>query len=115
GRLTDWKDFKYDLNIESSVDLTQASTIYPIGATLRGVGNFQGRVTGQGESYTVDGQINSEALAAEGIYLKGFNIAATVSGTNSNYEANGNAIAELLTFEDFRVEFPKLVGNVRGT
>lgn len=115
GRLTDWKDFKYDLNIESTVDLTQTSTIFPLGATLRGVGNFKGKVTGQGENYNVDGQIDSEALSAEGIYLKGFNVAATVAGTNTNYEANGTAVAELLTFEDFRIEFPKMSGNVRGT
>ncbi|MEO5858783.1 MAG: translocation/assembly module TamB domain-containing protein [Pyrinomonadaceae bacterium] len=115
GRLTDWKDFKYDLNIESTVDLTQTSTIFPLGATLRGVGNFKGKVTGQGENYNVDGRIESDALAAEGVYLKGINVAATVAGTNSSYEANGTAIAELLTFDDFRVEFPKLSGNVRGT
>lgn len=115
GRLSDWQDFKYDLNIESTVDLTQTSTIFPLGATLRGVGNFKGRVSGQGETYKVDGQIDSQALTAEGVYLKGVNVAATVSGTNSNYEANGNAVAELLTFEDFRIEFPKLAGNVRGT
>lgn len=115
GRLTDWKDFKYDLNIESSVDLTQASTIFPLGATLRGVGNFKGKVAGQGENYNVTGEVQSDALNAEGVYLKGINIAATVAGTNSNYEGNGTAIAELLTFEDFRVDFPRLVGNVRGT
>lgn len=115
GRLTDWKDFKYDLNVESSVDLTQASTIFPLGATLRGVGNFKGKVTGQGETYKVDGEIGSEALTAEGVYLKGVNVAATVEGTNSNYEANGTAIARLLTFGDFRIEFPRLFGNVRGT
>jgi len=115
GRLSDWKEFRYDLNIESSVDLTQASTIFPLGATLRGVGNFKGRVTGSGENYNVDGRVESDALAADGVYLKGVNVAATVAGTNSNYEANGTAIAELLTFEDFRVEFPKLAGNVRGT
>lgn len=115
GRLSDWKDFKYDLNIESTVDLTQTSTIFPLGATLRGIGNFKGKVSGQGENYKVDGQIDSQALTAEGVYLKGVNVAATVSGTNNNYEANGNAVAELLTFEDFRIEFPKLAGNVRGT
>ncbi|MDI1241107.1 MAG: hypothetical protein PSX80_04220, partial [bacterium] len=115
GRLSDWKDFKYDLNIESSVDLTQASTIFPLGATLRGVGNFRGKVIGSGENYNVDGRVESDALAAEGVYLKGINVAATVAGTNSSYEANGTAIAELLTFEDFRVEFPRLSGNVRGT
>ena len=115
GTISDWKAFKYDLNVESTVDLTQTSTIFPLGATLRGVGNFNGRVTGEGEQYRIEGKANSEALNADGVYLKGINIAATVQGMNSSYEANGKAIAELLTFEDFRVEFPQLTGNVRGT
>lgn len=115
GRLTDWAAPKYNLNIESTVDLTQTSNIFPLGTSLRGVGNFKGNVIGEGESYRIEGVVDSEALTAEGIYLKGVNIAATVAGTNSMYEANGTAIAELLTFEDFRVEFPKLSGNVRGT
>lgn len=115
GRLTDWAALKYDLNIESSVDLTQASTIFPLGTPIKGIGNFKGKVSGEGETYRVDGAVNSESLTAEGIYLKGVNVAATVEGTNTNYTANGNAVAELLTFEDFRIEFPKIAGNVRGT
>lgn len=115
GRLNDWALLKYDLNIESSVDLTQASTIFPVGAPIRGIGNFKGKVTGQGETYRVEGSADAQSLTAEGVYLKGINVEATVEGTNANYAANGNAIAELLTFEDFRIEFPKLAGNVRGT
>lgn len=115
GKLTDWANLKYDLNIESSVDLTQASTIFPLGTPIRGVGNFKGKVSGQGETYRVEGAVDSQSLTAEGIYLKGINVEATVEGTNANYTANGNAVAELLTFEDFRIEFPKLTGNVRGT
>ena len=115
GKITDWAALKYNLNIESSVDLTQTSTIFPLGTAIRGVGNFKGTVSGEGEKYKVDGKIDSDSLAAEGIYLKAVNVAATVEGTNSSYEANGTAVAELLTFEDFRIEFPKIAGNVRGT
>ncbi len=115
GTLSDWASLKYDLNIESNVDLTQTSTIFPLGTTLRGVGNFKGKVSGEGENYRVDGTIDSQSLTAEGIYLKGVNVAATVEGTNSAYKANGTAVAELLTFEDFRIEFPRVAGNVRGT
>lgn len=115
GRLTDWASVKYDLNIESTVDLTQTSNIFPLGTSIRGVGNFKGKVSGEGENYRVDGRIDSESLIAEGIYLKALNVAATVEGTNSNYEANGKAVAELLTFEDFRIDFPRLSGNVRGS
>lgn len=115
GKLTDWAALRYDLNIESTVDLTQASSIFPLGTPITGIGNFKGKVSGSGETYRVEGSVDSQSLTAEGIYLKGVNIAATVEGTNENYTANGNAVAELLTFEDFRIEFPKLAGNVRGT
>jgi len=115
GTITDWASLRYNFNIESSVDLTQASSIFPLGTAIRGVGSFKGNVSGEGEQYRVHGTIDSESLSAEGIYLKAVNVAATVEGTNSMYEANGNAVAELLTFEDFRIEFPKLTGNVRGT
>ena len=114
GTLTDWAALKYDLNIESSVDLTQTSTILPLGTSLQGVGNFKGKVTGEGEKYRVEGVIDSEALTAGGVYLKAVNVAATVEGTNSMYEANGRAVAEMLTFEDFKIDFVKLAGNVRG-
>ena len=115
GTLTDWERFIYNLKIDSTVDLTQTATIFPLGTTLRGIGNFGGTVSGEGENYKIVGEIKSDALSADNIYLKALNVAATVQGTNSMYEANGKAIAELLTFEDFRVEFPQIIGNVRGT
>ncbi|MGI8812756.1 MAG: translocation/assembly module TamB domain-containing protein [Pyrinomonadaceae bacterium] len=115
GKLTDWTSVKYDLNVESTVDLTQTSSIFPLGTSIRGIGNFKGRVIGEGETYKVDGTIDSESLTAAGIYLKALNVAATVEGTNSNYEANGKAVAQLLTFGDFRIDFPRLTGNVRGS
>lgn len=115
GTLADWAAPKYSLNIESTVDLTQTSTIFPLGASLRGVGNFKGVVSGEGERYRVEGTVNSDAINADGIYLRALNVTATVEGTNSNYEANGRAVAELLTFEDFRIDFLRMTGNVRGS
>ena len=115
GTLTDWKELKYNLNITSSVDLTQTSDILPLGTALRGAANFSGKVIGAGAKYNIEGEIQSDALAAENIRLKGLNIAATVSGENSMYEANGKAVAELLTFEDFQIDTLQLIGNIRGT
>lgn len=115
GTLTDWAALKYNLNIASTVDLTQASNILPIGTPIRGVGNFSGTVTGEGDQYKVVGEITSDALAASNIRLKALQLNATVNGDGSMYDANGKAIAELLTFEDFQIDFPQLIGNVRGT
>ncbi|MBK8465804.1 MAG: translocation/assembly module TamB domain-containing protein [Chloracidobacterium sp.] len=115
GTLTDWAAPRYEFDIQSSVDLTQASSILPIGTSLVGVGNFKGKVTGEGETYRIEGEADAQSLRANGVYLKAVNVEATVAGTNANYEANGTAVAEMLTFEDFRVDFLKLSGNVRGT
>jgi len=115
GKLTDWERLIYDFNIDSTVDLTQTSSIFPLGTAIRGVGNFAGHVTGEGERYKIEGDIHSDALAADNIRLKGLNIAGTVAGENSMYEANGKAIAEMLTFEDFQINALQLIGNIRGT
>ena len=115
GRVEGWESPKYNFDIESTVDLTQTSNIFPLGTPLRGVGNFKGTVTGEGEKYKVNGEIFSESLSASNIYLKGLNVNADVSGEGSMYEANGKAIAQILTFEDFKIDYPQLVGMVRGT
>ncbi len=115
GTLTDWAAPKYNLNINSTIDLTQTSNIFPLGTALRGAGNFSGTVTGEGEQYKIVGEINSDALAADNVRLKALKLNATVNGDGAMYDANGKAIAEMLTFEDFKIDFPQLVGNVRGT
>ncbi len=115
GTLIDWASLKYNLNIDSNIDLTQTSNLLPIGTPLRGVGNFSGTVTGEGEKYHIEGEIKSDALAASNIRLKALNLNATVDADGTTYNANGKAVAEMLTFEDFKIDFPQIVGNVRGT
>ena len=72
-------------------------------------------MTGEGAKYNIEGEIQSDALAADNIRLKGLNVAATVAGENSMYEVNGKAVAELLTFEDYQIEQLQLISNIRGT
>lgn len=115
GTITDYANPKYDIDIESTVDLTQTSNIFPLGAALRGVGNFKGKMSGEGENYRITGNVDSESINAAGVYLKAPNAEATVKGSNSDYEANGTAVAEMLTFGDFQIDFPRMAGNVRGT
>lgn len=115
GTLTDWSAPKYSFDIQSTVDLTQASSILPIGTELLGTGNFKGKVSGEGENYKIEGTADADNLRAGGVALKAVNVEATVSGTNSSYEANGNAVAQMLTYDVFRVDFLRLHGNVRGT
>lgn len=115
GKVTNWQSPKYDLKVNSTIDLMQTGTLFPNGTALRGFGNFEGNVSGEGERYTVNGEISSESLAASNVRLKGLVVNGKVSGENAIYEGNGKAIAELLTFEDFRIDLPQLIGNVRGS
>ncbi len=115
GTVKDWESPKYNLKIDSTVDLTQTSTIFPLGTSIRGIGNFTGTVSGEGTKYKVEGEVFSESLAADNIRLKAIKINATVDGEDSMYNANGKAVAEMLTFEDFVIDYPQLVGNIRGT
>ncbi len=115
GTLVDWSSPKYGFDIQSSLDLTQASGIFGNGTSLVGVGNFKGRITGEGETYRLVGEADSQSLRAGGISLRAINVAATVEGINTSYDAHGTAIAEMLTFDDFRVDFLKIIGNIRGT
>lgn len=115
GTMDDWRALRYQMNITSSVDLTQLSDLLQTGTTLRGAGNFAGVVTGEGDNYKIDGNIKSDALAADGIRLQGLNVTARGSGQGRSYDLNGSAVAALLTAGDFQLNNVQLVGGVMGT
>lgn len=115
GTMDDWRAMRYRLNITSMVDLTQASDVLQAGATLRGTGNFSGTVSGEGSKYQVEGNIKSDALAADNLRLKALNVNASGTGDGKSYNMNGKAVAELLTVGDFQLNAIQLAGNVMGT
>jgi len=115
GTMDDWRSLRYQMNVTSTVDLTQTSDIFQTGATLRGVGNFVGKVTGEGDRYQAEGTFKSDALAADNLRLKGLNVTAKGSGQGKSYEANGRAVAELLSLGDFQLNSVQIAGNVMGT
>ncbi|MDQ3668226.1 MAG: translocation/assembly module TamB domain-containing protein [Acidobacteriota bacterium] len=115
GTMDDWRALRYQMNITSTVDLTQVSEVLQPGAALRGVGNFVGTVTGEGDQFRVDGTIKSDALAADGVRLSGLSVTARGSGQGQRYDINGQAVAELLTAGDFQLNTVQLVGGVMGT
>ena len=115
GTMDDWRALRYQMNITSSVDLTMLSNTLQTSPALRGAGYFTGTVTGEGEHYKLEGNIKSDALAAENIRLQGLNVTATGAGQGRAYQINGKAVAELLTAGDFRLDGLQLAGNVMGT
>lgn len=115
GVLDDWRALRYRLNITSSVDLSEVGRVLQSDAALRGAGQFAGTVEGEGTRYKVDGQIQSDALAAANVRLKGLTVNARAAGDGAQYEAQGRAVAEILTAGDFRLSFVQLAGNVMGT
>lgn len=114
GVMDDWRALKYQFNVTSTVDLTQASDILQTGTTMRGAGNFVGTITGEGDRFRVDGGMKSDALAADGVRLQGLNLTAKGSGQGRSYDINGRAVAELLTAGDFQLNAVQITGGVMG-
>ncbi|HEX8180822.1 MAG TPA: hypothetical protein VF525_14850, partial [Pyrinomonadaceae bacterium] len=115
GTMDDWRNLRYRMQVVSTVDLTQASDILQTGTALRGVGNLEGTVSGEGSRYQVDGNIKADALAADGVRLQNMNLTASGTGDGSSYEANGRAVAEVLAAGDFQLNTLQLTGSVMGT
>ncbi len=115
GTMDDWRALHYQMDITSSVDLTQLSDVLQPGTALRGDGNFVGTVSGEGDHYKVQGAIKSNSLAADGVRLQGLNVTAAGSGQGKSYELNGRAVAALLNAGDFQLNAVQLAGQVMGT
>ena len=115
GTMEDWRALRYQMNITSSVDLTQLSDVLQSGTTLRGTGNFAGTVSGEGDRYKVEGAIKSDSLAADNLRLQGLNVTASGTGQGKTYDLNGKAVADLLTAGDFQLNNVQIVGGVMGT
>ncbi len=115
GVMDDWRALRYQMNVTSTVDLTQLSDTLQSDPTLRGAGNFAGTITGEGDQFKVNGEIKSDALAADGIRLQGLNVSAAGSINGRTYEINGKAVADLLNAGDFQLDSLQLAGNVMGT
>lgn len=115
GALEDWRALRYHMDVRADVDLTQTSDVLRLDTTMRGAGRFEGKVEGDGDKYKIEGQIVSDALAADGVRLKALQVNASASGQGSSYEARGKAVAELLTAGDFQLNLVQLVGGVTGT
>ena len=117
GTMDDWRALHYQMNITSSVDLTQLSDVLQSGAALRGTGNFSGVVNGDGDQYKIEGNINSDSLAADNLRLQGLSVTANGNGSfnEQSYNINGKAVASLLSAGDFQLDNVQLVGGVMGT
>src|SRR5689334_17493067 len=115
GVMDDWRALHYQMNINSTVDLTQLSETLQSSPALRGAGNFTGTVTGEGDQFKINGAIKSDALAADNLRLQGLNVSANGSVNSKSYEINGKAVADLLNAGDFHIDSLQLAGNVMGT
>ena len=115
GVMDDWRSLRYTMNVTSQVDLTQLSDTLQPGSALRGAGNFTGTISGEGDQFKLNGQLQSDALAADNLRLQGLNVSAAGSVQGRSYEINGKAVADLLNVGDFQIDSLQIAGNVMGT
>lgn len=114
GKVEDFQTFKYSFDAIADVNLTEIGSIFSSSSVLSGIGNFKGKITGEGEAYRIEGEISSDSLAVLSLDLRSLQVSAAFKGQNSVYEANGEIIAEMLNAGEFQLYFPKLISEVRG-
>lgn len=115
GVMGDWRKLQYNFNVTSTVDLTQLSDVLATGTALRGVGNFSGTITGEGDKYQLTADVKSDALAAADVRLQGLNLSAKGTGQGASYDFNGRAVVQLLNAGDFQLNAVQMTGGVMGT
>jgi translocation and assembly module TamB len=115
GVMDDWRALRYTMNVNSTVDLTQLSDTFQSKTAVRGAGNFTGTLTGEGDQFKINGEIHSDALAADNLRLQGLNVSANGTVNGRSYDINGKAVADLLNAGDFQLDSLQIAGNVMGT
>lgn len=115
GTMDDWRALRYQMNVTSTVDLTQLSDTLQTSTALRGAGNFSGTIAGEGDQFKINGEIKSDALAADNVRLQGLVVTANGTVQDKTYQLNGKAVADMLNAGDFRIDSLQLAGNVMGT
>jgi hypothetical protein len=66
GELRDWRELTYDLNLYTKFDLNVATRIFLPDRVVAGTAAVRGQVSGRGEDYKFQGQIESADLNAFG-------------------------------------------------
>ena len=116
GTLDDWRAGRYQLQVRSTVDLTQISDTFKPQTPLRGAGEFVGTVTGEGTKYKVEGDVKADGIAAGNVRLKGLQLNATATGEGAKqYNAQGRAVMDLLTAGSFNLNLVQIRGGVMGS
>lgn len=116
GTLDDWRAGRYQLQVRSTVDLTQISDTFKPATPLRGAGEFIGTVKGEGTQYKIEGDVKSDALAAGNVRLKGLQVGLNATGDGvKQYNAQGRAVVDLLTAGSFNLNLVQLRGGVMGS
>lgn len=115
GVIEDFEDPRYEIDVDSSLDVTEITRRLAPANLLNGEGTVRGKVTGKGTDFKFEGRAETSELKTEGFSLRALDLNASYEGRDSQYVVNGNAVAEALTFGGIQVDLPRLAGMIRGT
>lgn len=115
GSITDFKNPRYNFDVESSLDVRALTTLLSPGDILNGNGTIRGKFSGVGTDFKFEGRAVTDALTKDGFSLRALDLNASYEGRETQYLINGSAVAEALTFGNVEIDLAKLSGMIRGT
>ncbi len=92
GRIESFKPFKYELNTRADVALAEIARLFASDVKLDGRVVFDGRVTGEADSYRASGSVESNSVTAEGFRIAGLRVGAEVNGKGADYDAKAEGV-----------------------
>jgi translocation and assembly module TamB len=87
GRALSFKPFKYDVAVRLEAATQEIARVFAPDAKVEGQATFNGRVEGEGAEYRASGNLESNALTAEGFRISALRLGAEVDGSGQRYDA----------------------------
>lgn len=115
GRVTDWRELAYELEVGSTVALDRIGAVADPNAGLAGTASLDGTISGSGESYRFDGELTGNNVLVAGVRVAGFSADGKLQGERLDYGWAGRLIASRLTGAGFDVSDIRFDGEIKGS
>ncbi|HWP44626.1 MAG TPA: translocation/assembly module TamB domain-containing protein, partial [Blastocatellia bacterium] len=108
GRVSRFNPLEYSFNARADAALAEIARVFIPDTQMSGGATFIGKVEGKGADYKVNGQIESNALSAEGFRVSNVRVDTNVSGSGGEYTATADLATGGVSGEDVSISSIRL-------
>ncbi|HET9529302.1 MAG TPA: AsmA-like C-terminal region-containing protein, partial [Blastocatellia bacterium] len=115
GRIPSFKPLSYNFSIRADAALAEIARVFAPDIDMSGGATFIGKLEGTGADYKVNGQIESNALTAEGFRISNVRVQTNVDGKGAEYTATADLASGGVSGPDVSISSVRLSdATIRG-